>query len=95
MNETMRPMIVSTEDYKQQQIAQSKSDAAELFSDETVEGGRYEVDGRMVNANGEPVKDEQKASAEPVKDEQKAYTAPVNDEQKAYTAPQNVSGKTR
>lgn len=25
--------------------------------DETVPGGRYEVNGRLVNANGEPIKD--------------------------------------
>lgn len=50
------PIVVSPQDYKNQQIAESKRQASEQRLDEGPEGGRYEVGDQMVDANGDPRK---------------------------------------
>ena len=57
MADNAQPMVISAEEYRQRMISQSKSEAAELHSDETVSGGRYLVGDQLVNANGEPIKE--------------------------------------
>lgn len=51
-----QPMIISPVDYRAQQIAQSKTEAATLTMDLAPEGGRYLVGGQTVDANGLTVK---------------------------------------
>lgn len=69
-----QPIIVSPQDFKNQQISESKRIAAEQFLDEGPEGGRYQLaDGSFVDANGNPVKDE-KANDKP------AEESPVRDD---------------
>jgi len=50
------PMIVSPDDYRNQQIAAAKAAAAVTPLDTTVPGGRYLVGGQWVDANGAPIK---------------------------------------
>jgi hypothetical protein len=57
----MTPIVVSPQEYKANQIAESKRLAAESELDEGPEGGRYMVGEQLVNANGEPVKEAAKA----------------------------------
>jgi len=40
---------------EQEDIVRAAAEAAENKADETVEGGKYEVGGVLVNANGEPL----------------------------------------
>jgi len=44
---------VPPDEYRAQENARIKAEAAALDSDETVEGGRYKVNDKWVNANGE------------------------------------------
>lgn len=47
--------VVPAHEYKAAQRATTLSQAAANPMNETVEGGAYQVEGRWVNANGEPV----------------------------------------
>lgn len=57
------PIVISPQEYKSSQIAESKRQAAENQLDEGTEGGRYLVGDQMVDANGNPIK-EKKTRAE-------------------------------
>lgn len=48
--------VKAAEEPKEKAPADSTPDAEVKKIDETVPGGRYIVDGKTVNANGEPVK---------------------------------------
>lgn len=61
----MTPIVVSPQEYKANQIAESKRLAAESELDEGPEGGRYMVGEQLVNANGEPVKESEERPAAP------------------------------
>jgi hypothetical protein len=52
-----QPMVVSPEEYRARQIAESKAEAERLQMDVAPQGGRYKVGDRVVNANGEVIKD--------------------------------------
>jgi hypothetical protein len=58
-----QPMVVSPEEYRARQIAESKAEAARLQMDVAPAGGRYKVGDRVVDANGNEVKEEPKAEA--------------------------------
>lgn len=58
--------------YRAEQYAQALAEAKELAMDTAPAGGRYIVDGQVVDANGVPVKD-------PTRAEQKAAEADVED----------------
>jgi invasion protein IalB len=46
---------------RSQAIAESNTEAEQRQIDETVPGGRYMVNGQLVNADGEAIKDSDKA----------------------------------
>lgn len=50
------------------EAAKNLADAAGLEMDKTVVGGKYVVNGKTVNADGDPIKNE-KAESEPAKGE--------------------------
>lgn len=49
------PIVVSADDFRNQQIAAAKAEAAANPRDVTVPGGRYLVGGQWVDANGAPI----------------------------------------
>jgi hypothetical protein len=63
MSDRGTPIVISPQEYKSSQIAESKRIAAENPIDEGPEGGRYEVGGEMVDANGKPIKGKANDSA--------------------------------
>ena len=66
MDDAQRPIVLSPEEYRQQQIAKARTEAAGLNLDTTAPGGRYLLaDGTAVDANGQPLKDEPKAPPAP------------------------------
>jgi hypothetical protein len=51
-----RTVVVETDKNAAAEMAQVAEDVATQELDETVEGGRYEVNGKIVDANGQPLK---------------------------------------
>lgn len=75
-----QPIVISPQEYKSAQIAESKRIAAENRLDECPEGGRYLVGDQYVDANGNILKD-----AVEDKREDKAFASerPVRGERKS------------
>jgi hypothetical protein len=60
-------VVMSTADFRQRKIAESLEAAANQKLDHTVPGGRYLIGGVLVNANGEPIKEETEEDGSPVR----------------------------
>ena len=86
MSDKQTPIVVSPQQYKAEQIAQSKSEAAGLEMDKTEPGGRYLTpDGRTVDANGEEIKGGKSAAGTPDAEATKAADAKANADARAGT----------
>jgi protocatechuate 3,4-dioxygenase beta subunit len=56
-NDAVVPMQIPYEEYRARQALEAQRQAKELEMDETVAGGRYVLDGQVVDSSGVPVKD--------------------------------------
>lgn len=58
-------IVLSSEEYRQQQIAQARTEAAGLNLDTTVPGGKYRVGDQWADANGQPIKEAERSDPKP------------------------------
>lgn len=70
MATTQRPQVLlSAQDYRNQEVARSLEEARTLQADTTVPGGVYIVNGQAVNANGVPIGEGPGPTEQQIRDE--------------------------